>query len=313
MIELDDLKCFVEVVESGGFSRAAHRLGMSKSMISRRIARMEATLGAPLLSRTTRGINPTEAGLEFKARSERILAEIEEAQDAVAQQSAGVVGRLRLSAPVSFGVKHITPVLAELAERHPRLEIDVSYTDRMVDLIGERYDAAIRIGILRDSTLVARRLAPFRAILVASPAYITRRGRPHTPADLARHDCLVPATTSVSDWVFRKDKRTHAVHPKGRLRTDNGEALVRWATDGLGITLLPSFLVSEAIDRGDLEPLLVDYESFEGGIHVVRPPGVHVPAKVRILIDTLVEKFGGEPVWDGCLMRARSAAQPMPR
>jgi DNA-binding transcriptional LysR family regulator len=307
MIDLVDMRCFVEVIESGGFGRAAQRLGMSKSMISRRISRMEAALGAPLVSRTTRGISATEVGLEFKARSERILADITEAQDAVAQQSAGVVGRLRLSAPISFGVKHVTPVLAELATRHPRLEIDVSYSDRIVDLIGERFDAAIRIGVLRDSTLVARRLAPFRAILVASPSYIEQRGRPLIPADLARHDCLIPASATASDWVFRKDKRTHSVHPKGRLRADNGEALVRWAIDSLGITLLPSFLVSDAIAQGRLEPLLVDYETFEGGIHVVRPPGASVPAKVRVLIDTLVERFGGAPTWDACLMHARPA------
>ncbi len=168
MIEVDDLKSFVEVVESGGFNRAAKRLGISKSIVSRRIARMETELGVRLLSRTTRGINPTEAGLEFKARSERILAELEEAREAVARQGGGVVGRLRLAAPLSFGVRYIAPALADLAERHPGLEIDVSYNDRVVDLIGERFDAAIRIGALKDSTLVARRIAPMRAVLVAS-------------------------------------------------------------------------------------------------------------------------------------------------
>jgi DNA-binding transcriptional LysR family regulator len=146
VMDLDDLGSFVEVVESGGFNRAARRLGISKSIVSRRIARLEAELGTRLLSRTTRGISPTEAGLELKTRGERILAELEEAREAVAQQSGGVVGRLRLSAPLSFGVRHVVPVLAEMAQRHPRLEMDVSYSDRLVDLIGERFDAAIRIG-----------------------------------------------------------------------------------------------------------------------------------------------------------------------
>ena len=177
MIDLDDLRSLVEVVESGGFNRAARRLGVSKSIVSRRIARLEADLGTRLLSRTTRGISPTEAGLEFKARGERILAELDEAREAVAQQ-AGVVGRLRLSAPLSFGVRHVAPVLAEMAQRHPRLELDVSYSDRIVDLIGERFDAAIRIGTLQDSSLVARRIAPVRAVLVASPDYLARHGRP---------------------------------------------------------------------------------------------------------------------------------------
>ena len=149
-MQLDDLRSLVEVVESGGFSRAAKRLGISKSMVSRRITRMEAELGTPLLSRTTRGINPTEAGLELKARSERIFAELEEAREAVAQRGGSVVGRLRLSAPLSFGARHVAPALAEMVRRHPRLELDVSYSDRIVDLIGERFDAAVRIGALKD-------------------------------------------------------------------------------------------------------------------------------------------------------------------
>jgi len=306
MVELVDLRSFVEVVESKGFGRAARRLGMSKSMISRRIARMEADLGARLLSRTTRGISPTEAGLEFKARSERILADLDEAQDVVARQGAGVVGRLRLSAPVSFGARHVTPVLAQMATRHPKLEIDVSYSDRMVDLIGEHFDAAIRIGALKDSSLIARRIAPFRAVLVAGPGYIKRKGRPETPADLANHECLINTGTSGTDWIFRVGKRPISVRPHGRLRTDSSEAIVRWAIDGLGIALMPSFLVSDAIANRALEPLLVEYMRFEGGIHVVRPPGPHIPAKVRALIDALVDAFGGEPVWDGCLMHSKA-------
>ena len=264
MVEIEDLRSFVAVVERGGFGRAARHLGMSKSMVSRRIARMEAELGTLLLSRTTRGISPTEAGLELKVRSERILAELEDAQEAVTRQGAGLVGRLRLSAPISFGVRHVTPVLAEMATKHAKLEIDVSYTDRIVDLIGERYDAAIRIGMLRDSSLIARRIAPFRAVLVASPAYIKREGRPYAPGDLASHECLIVTGSSVTDWVFRRDKRPVSIRPQGRLRTDSSDAIVRWAIDGLGIALMPSFLVTDAIESRKLEPLLVEYESLRG-------------------------------------------------
>jgi DNA-binding transcriptional LysR family regulator len=191
MIELDDLRSFVEVVEAGGFNRAASRLGISKSVISRRIARIEADLGTRLLSRTTRGISPTDAGIEFKVRCERILADLAEAREAVAQRGGGVVGRLRISADVSFGVRHVAPLLADMAKRHPRLEIDVSYVDRHVDLIAERFDAAVRIGALKDSSLVARRVAPVRAIVVASPDYLARNGRPRTPGDLASRECLI--------------------------------------------------------------------------------------------------------------------------
>lgn len=310
MIEIDDLRSFVEVVESGGFNRAARRLGISKSIVSRRIARMEAELGTRLLARTTRGISPTEAGLDFKARSEKIIAEFDEAREAVAHRDGEVVGRLRLSAPFSFGVRHVAPVLAEIAKRHPRLELDVSYSDRFVDLVGERFDAAIRIGTLKDSSLVARRLAPVRAVVVASPVYLARHGRPRLPGDLAAHECLIYTGSTGADWQFRVGKRTVSIRPEGRLRSDNGEAIVQWAIAGLGIADLPSFLVSDAIESGALEPLLLAYPTPDFGIHVVRPPGAHVPSKVRVLIDTLAERFGGEPDWDRCLMKERGSLRP---
>jgi DNA-binding transcriptional LysR family regulator len=303
LIELDELRGFVEVVESGGFNRAAKRLGISKSVLSRRIARLEADLGARLLSRTTRGISPTEAGLEFKTRSESILAELDEAREAVAHQGGEVVGRLRLSAPLSFGVRFVTPILTQMAERHPRLEMDVSYSDRMIDLIGERFDAAIRIGTLRDSSLIARRIAPVRSVFVASPDYLARNGRPRTPNDLAAHQCLIYTGRVAADWQFHSGKRSISFRPKGRLRSDSGEAILQWAIAGLGITEAPSFMVSDAIESGTLEPLLLDYPAPEHAIHVVRPPGSYVPGKVRVLIDTLVERLGGEPKWERFLTK----------
>jgi DNA-binding transcriptional LysR family regulator len=302
--ELEDLRSFVEVIESGGLNRAAARLGVSKSIISRRITRLEADLGARLLSRSTRGIIPTEAGIEFKARCDRILADLEEARDAVARQGRSVRGRLRLSAPLAFGVRHLAPVLAELARRHPALELDVSYTDRVVDLIGERYDAAVRIGSLRDSSLVVRRIAPAHAVLVASPEYLSRHGRPRTPQDLPAHEGLIYTGSLVPEWQFQSGKRRIAIRPEGRLRSDSGEAILQWAVAGLGIADAPSFLVADAIESGALVPLLLDYPRPEFGIHIVRPPGGHVPGKVRVLVDTLVERFGGTPDWDRCLARS---------
>ena len=207
MTVIEDMRSFVGVVENGEFNRAAARLGISKSIVSRRVARLEADLGTRLLSRTTRGTSPTEAGLEFKARSERILAELDEAREAVAQQGDSAVGRLRLSVPLSFGLRYVTPVLGDMAKRHPKLEIDVFYSDRVADLIGERFDAAIRIGALRDSSLVARRLAPVRSVLVASPEYLAQHGRPTAPYDLKAHECLIYTGRSVSDWRFRSGKR----------------------------------------------------------------------------------------------------------
>jgi DNA-binding transcriptional LysR family regulator len=303
VIELDDLRGFVEVVESGGFNRAAKRLGISKSVVSRRIARLEADLGARLLSRTTRGISPTEAGLEFKTRSERILAELGDAREAIAHQGGEAVGRLRLSAPLFFGVRYVTPILAQMAERHPRLEMDVSFSDRMVDLIAERFDAAIRVGTLRDSSLIARRIAPVRSVLVASPDYLARNGRPSTPSDLAAHQCLIYTGQFAAEWQFRSGKRSISFRPEGRLRSDSGEATLQWAIAGLGITEAPSFMVSDAIESGALEPVLLDYSTPEHAIHVVRPPGSYVPGKVRVLIDTLVERLGVEPEWERFLTK----------
>ncbi len=305
MTEIEDMRAFVEVVEAGGFSRAADRLGVSKSIVSRRIARLEAELGARLLSRTTRGVSPSEAGLEFKGRAERILQELREAEDAVAQRSGDVAGRLRVSVPLGFGVRHIAPVLTELLSRHKRLSIEAVYTDRMVDLIAERFDAAVRIGELQDSTLVARRIAPIRAALVASPAYLAEHGRPKTPEDLTAHECLVyTGTRQPQQWRFRAGKRWASVRVEGRIHSDNGDALANAAIGGLGITVLPTFLIASAIEGGALEPLLIDYPLPEAGLYFVRPPGAHVAAKVRALLDAMVERFGGEPDWDACAMHA---------
>jgi DNA-binding transcriptional LysR family regulator len=299
--EFEDLRSFVEVIDSGGFNRAAARLGVSKSIISRRIARLEADLGTRLVTRTTRGISPTEAGIEFKERSKRILAELQEAREIIVQQGGSIRGCLRLSAPLSFGVRHVAPVLASLAKRHPELEFDVSYTDRVVDVIGERLDAAIRIGSLRDSSLVARRIAPVHAVLVASPDYLARYGRPNSPEDLSAHECLIYTERLDLDWHFQLGKRRIAVRPKGRMKSDSGEAILQWAIEGLGIAEAPSFLVSNLIASGALKPLLLDYQTPEYGIHVVRPPGSYVPAKVRVLVDALAERFKGNPDWDPCL------------
>lgn len=304
MNELESLRLFVEVVESGGFNRAAARLGLSKSVVSRRIAQMETTLGARLVSRTTRGISLTDAGAEFKLRAERILSDYDEAREAVAQRGGEVVGLLRLSVPLSFGVRHVAPVLAELAARHPRLELDVSYSDRLVDIVGERFDAAIRIGALEDSALVARRIAPVRAAVVASPDYLKHHGRPAAPEDLTAHDCLIYTGSRQADWQFHSGKRLVSVRPHGRLRSDSGEAIVQWALAGLGLAMVPTFLVADHIASGALQPLLLDYPAPEASIYVLRPPGSYLPAKVRALTDMLVERFSGPPLWDPCMMKA---------
>jgi DNA-binding transcriptional LysR family regulator len=304
--ELDDLRAFAAVVEAGGFSRAAARLGLAKSIVSRRVARLEASLGgARLLARTTRGVSPTEAGAAFHARCARILAELDEAREEVAGREGGVGGTLRIAAPLSFGIAHLAPALARFAAAHPRLSLDVAYGDRLVDLVGERFDAAVRIGALADSSMVARRLSPVRTVAVASPAYLACRGAPETPEDLAEHDCLVYSAGAGGGetWRFRTGRGGGGivgVRPHGRFRADNGEALAAAALEGLGVAVLPTFLAGGALRSGALVPLLAAFPMPELGLHVLRPPGGPAPARVRALIDFLAERFGPEPYWDPC-------------
>lgn len=291
MIEIDDMRTFVEAASSGGFTRAAERLRLAKSVVSRRIARMEGALGVQLLRRTTRGITLTEAGAEFKARCERILAEFEEATDAIAAHRSEIVGRLRLAAPNSIA-SLLAPTLAALGQQHPRLEIDASFSDRLVDLVAERFDVAIRVGPLADSTMVARRIAPVRSVVVASPDYVARHGRPQVPQDLVHHSCLIYASQSAVSWRFRVGNRWTQIPVSGRFRSDSGETLVAWAEAGLGIVEGPDILLSEKLAEGRLVRLLEDFPTAEYGMYAIRPSGAHPPARVRVLVDALMERFG---------------------
>src|SRR5262245_44260639 len=240
-MEIEDIQAFVAVADAGGLTPAAGRLGVSKSIVSRRIARLEKSLHARLLNRTTRGAALTEAGASFREHAIRIAAEADAARDAVSPDGK-VRGRLRVAAPLSFGATHFAPVLAELAGRHPELEIQSAYSDRIVDLVAEGFDAAIRLGVLQDSNLIARRIATFGGSLVASPDYLAKRGTPRTPDDLAAHDAI----NRVNDeWSLVHDGRKITVHPRVRFSADNGAALVPAVLAGLGIGRLPDFLIAE--------------------------------------------------------------------
>lgn len=295
MPDLEDIRTFSEVVETGSLTRAGERLGISKSLVSRRLARLEAELGMPLVARTTRGLSLTEAGSDFRPYAERMLAEMQSARDALSRQGEAT-GRLRLSAPLSFGTTHLAPVIAELALRHPRLAIDTSYTDRHVDLVGEGFDAAVRMGRLSDSSLIARRIAAVRARMVASPAYLARAGVPRTPTDLAKHE-MVPHHDQVLTFV--RDGRRETFRPRGRFTADSGAAELAAVVAGLGIAAMPDFLAGPAIGRGELVVVLDDWQIPEAGLYVVRPPPAEpVPMKVRALVEFMVETFGNG--WDPC-------------
>jgi DNA-binding transcriptional LysR family regulator len=288
-MELEDLRTFVEVADAGGVSPAARRLGLSKSIVSRRLVRLERELGVQLLSRTTRGAALTEAGATFREHAARVAAEVDVAQESISPEG-DVRGLLRIAAPLSFGPTHLAPLLAELARRHPLLHVHTSYSDRFVDLVGEGFDAAVRLGFLPDSSLLTRRICAIHGKFVASPGYIATHGAPQTPDDLLSHEALMQRTES---WRLVNRGKTIVLRPRGRFKADNGEALLAAALAGLGVAALPDFLTESHVASGALTPVLTDYPPPEAGLFVVRPPGHFPPRKVRVLTDILLEYFGG--------------------
>jgi DNA-binding transcriptional LysR family regulator len=288
MPDLADLETFVAVADTGGVSGAARRLGLPKSIVSRRLARLESELDAQLLTRTTRGAALTESGATFREHAARVVAEMQAARDSLSPEGE-LRGLLRISAPLSFGATHLAPVIAEFARRHPQLQITTAYSDRFVDLVKEGFDVAIRLGWLPDSSLVARRIGPVTGRLVATPKYIEMHGAPASLDDIANHPALMQGTEI---WRVRDGDRVVALHPKGVFKADNGQALVSAVLAGLGIAMLPDFLIDEHIASGALVTLLPQYPMPEAGLYVVRPPGDHPPRKVRVLTDMLVERLG---------------------
>jgi DNA-binding transcriptional LysR family regulator len=301
-VDLMDVLAFVRVVETGAFARAGERMGLAKSIVSRRVARLEKQLGARLLTRTAQGAQPTEVGRAYHVRAANILAELEAAQEVVAEAVTQIAGPIRITAPVSLGVAHLAPALAEFARLYPSVELDISFDDKTIDLVGGGFDLAIRIGKLADSTLVARRIAPIRAVAVASPFYLAERGRPMHPRDLKDHDYLVYANVSMTEQLrFKTEDGWKSARGQLRLRADSGEMLRAAAVAGLGIVVLPSFIAASSVETGELEVILADYPLQEGvALHAVMPPGRATTARVRALIDFLASRFGPEPGWDPC-------------
>jgi DNA-binding transcriptional LysR family regulator len=287
-MDLEDLRTFVDVADAGGVSSAARRLGVSKSIVSRRLFRLEAELGVQLLARTTRGAALTEAGVTFREHAARVCAEINTALETI-MPAGELRGRLRIAAPLSLGPTHLAPVFAEMAWRHPLLHVQASYSDRFVDIIGEGFDCAIRVGYLNDSNLIARRVGPVHGKLVASPDYIREHGAPETPDELLAHQALMQGTET---WQFLDGDKTITIHPQGRFKADNGTALATAAVAGLGIAWLPDHIIKGYLDSGALVQVVTRYPVPTGGLFVVRPPGLHSTRKVRVLTELLIECFG---------------------
>lgn len=300
-VDLLDVLAFVRVVETGAFARAAERMGISKSILSRRVARLEAQLGAKLLTRTAQGAQPTDIGQAYFERAANILVDLEAAREVVADAVTQIAGPIRISAPLSFGTQYLGPALADFVRLHPRVELDVSLDDRTVDLVGGGFDLAVRIGNLKDSALIARRIAPVRAAVLASPDYLDRHGRPESPRDLNDHDLLDYANVGRGNqWRFKVGGKWETVQGRTRFRANNGELLREAAIAGLGIVILPTFIASPAIGSGKLEVILRDHPLEDSGLHLVMPPGRAATARMRALIDFLAARFGPEPDWDPC-------------
>jgi len=303
MDRFEDMRTFVAVVEAGSFTGAAERLSVAKSAVSRRVADLEERLGVQLFRRTTRSLNLTDTGASFHERCVRLLADLEEAELAVSREHGTLRGRLRVAVPMSFGLLHLGPAVTEFAERHPEVSFDLDFNDRQVDLLAEGVDVAVRIAELADSTLIARRLAPIRHVVCASPAYLARHGTPATPADLAHHACLVYAhQPDPRAWCYQgPDGRAGSVKVPAALQANNGDFLRAAAAAGLGMILEPSFIVYQAIERGELVPVLTDWRWRALDAYAVYPRTRHLSQRVRAFVDFLAQRFAGVPYWDRCL------------
>jgi len=300
MDALTDIAVFVRVVERGSFTLAAGDLELSRAVVSKYLSRLEERLGARLLNRTTRRLSLTEAGAALFEASRGALERIEEAEAAIAHLQAQPRGRLRVSAPMSFGILHLGPALAEFARAHPAITLDVRLDDRFVNLVEEGIDVAVRIGALTDSSLIARKLATTRAVACASPAYLAESGEPETPEDLASHNCLVYSYLATANvWRFTApDGREIPVAINGNLRINNGIVLAEAAVAGQGVLVSPSFYVAPLLRDGRLKRILAKYRLKELGIHAVYPQRDHVPPKVRAFVDFLAQRFGRRPDWE---------------
>jgi DNA-binding transcriptional LysR family regulator len=301
MTRLPDLEgwaVFAKVAEARSFARAAEELGLSKATASKAVSRLENRLGERLFHRSSRRLSLTEAGRSLLPRAERMLAEAEAAEMEAQDGAAAPRGRVRLAAPMSFGVLHVGPALADFLQLHPEVSVEAHFSDEAVDLIAEGFDVALRIRDLGDSSLLARRLCPVRRFLVGAPAYLDRRGRPAHPRELERHDCLGYTHLSTGEmWRFTGPEGEEvSVRPAGRLRTNNADAMTPALLAGLGLAVQPDFLAWRDIESGRLEPVMTDWAPPPLSLSLVTPPGGPRPARVRALLDFLAARFS-RPQW----------------
>ncbi|TNE89784.1 MAG: LysR family transcriptional regulator [Deltaproteobacteria bacterium] len=288
MDTLDSMRSFVRVVDTGGFSSAARELGLPKSTVSRQVSRLEDRLGVRLLNRTTRSLSLTDVGRAYYERSRRIVEDVDEAELAVTRLSDHPTGLLRVTAPLTFGQDFLGDPIASFLAANPDVDVEVDLSDRVVDLVDDGYDCAVRVGKLADSSMVARKLGPANIGLYASPAFLERHGTPSDEKDLRQLE--------VFQYSFSRSANATGVSTS-RLRSNNGEVLREAAVAGLGVAQLPGFMAAPSVQKGELVPILPSLTS-TGGVYVLYPHNRHLSAKVRAFVDHLVDCFTPEPPWE---------------
>lgn len=299
MDRLTSMQVFVRVARSGGFAAAARELDMSRAMVSKHVMNLEESLGVRLLNRNTRQVSLTEAGADYLERLQHILAELDEAEESVATLTSEPRGILRVNAPPSFGVFHLVPLLGDFMQINPKVHVELTLTDHAVSVVEEGFDLAIDVGRLADSSMVARVLSHSRLVVSASPAYLEKHGIPQTPADLAHHNCLTSSRFPPRDeWPFRGPEGDTFYHVSGSFRSNIGDAVHRMAVHGMGLTMLPTYMVGNDLKAGRLQTVLTDFEPEPYAITALYPDRRYLPVKVRSFVDFLAERFGSEPNWE---------------
>ena len=299
MLDLNLMATFAQVVEAESFAEAARRMATSRSSVSKAVAKLEKALGARLLNRTTRHLSLTEIGASVAEHCTRMLDEAGQAEKLVASLNTEPRGVLRVSASVAFGTLHIAPALADFLPRYPQLAIDLTITDRWIDLAEERFDVSIRVTREPPLHWVARKLAPVRRVLCATPGYFTEHGVPRTPADLVRHKCLdYTRSGEQGRWRFTGSDGDLLVPVNGPLHVDDDEALSQAVLGGLGLGLLPTFIIGKDLQQGRLQAVLSEFIPIDRYVYAMYLPTRHLPSKVRVFIDFLVERIGADAYWD---------------
>jgi len=292
---LEDYQAFVAVIDSGSLTKAARRLGRSLQAVSRALAQVEKELGVGLIRRTTRRLQPTEAGLGFYARIRAALADIEAARAEVAATAASISGGLRVGGPLLLGPTFLVPALASFMQRHPEITIDLRLSNEFVDLIAERLDVTVRAGDLGDSRLVMRRVGLARRVTFAAPAYLLAHGTPETPRDLARHECVIRTSAQdAHEWVYARDGVQERVRVSGRFAVSSSDACNEAVARGVGIGLAQMWQVRALLDQGRIALILTEFEPEPIPVSVVWPAAPALPARTRLLIDFLVARLGAE-------------------